>query len=171
MGFFFRKSINLGPIRVNFSKSGIGISAGMKGARISAGPRGTYVHAGRDRFYYSQRISRSSKGQHQPFPQPQVQWQTPASNTKTSTYVIETADVSNLVETSSAELLNQINSNANQTRFAPLAVIATLALTGLIFLGVLGLGDSLLAQVPSDRDSVIATTAAVFLALTTLICG
>jgi len=173
MGFFFRKSINFGPIRFNFSKSGIGISTGIKGARISAGPRGTYVHAGRGGFYYSQRISGSAKGQHQPFSQPQVQWQAPASNTKTNTYVIETANVSNLVETSSAELLNQINSNAKQTRFAPFAVIATLALTGLIFLGVLGLGDSLLGQVLSDRDSAITitTTVAVFLALTTLICG
>lgn len=35
MGFRFRKSINLGGVRVNLSKSGIGYSVGTKGARIT----------------------------------------------------------------------------------------------------------------------------------------
>lgn len=45
MGLYFRKSINLGGgFRLNFSKSGMGISGGVKGARISTGPRGTYMN-------------------------------------------------------------------------------------------------------------------------------
>lgn len=37
-----RKSFNLGGgTRINLSKSGIGVSAGVKGFRVSAGPRGT----------------------------------------------------------------------------------------------------------------------------------
>ena len=45
MGLYFRKSVNLGGgVRLNFSKSGIGISAGVKGARISTGTRGTYAN-------------------------------------------------------------------------------------------------------------------------------
>lgn len=35
MGFRFRKSVSLGPVRVNFSKSGIGYSVGVKGARVT----------------------------------------------------------------------------------------------------------------------------------------
>lgn len=35
MGFRFRKSINMGPLRVNLSKSGIGYSVGGKGARYT----------------------------------------------------------------------------------------------------------------------------------------
>ena len=35
MGFRFRKSINVGPFRVNLSKSGIGYSVGGKGARYT----------------------------------------------------------------------------------------------------------------------------------------
>lgn len=35
MGFQFRKSANLGPLRINFSKSGIGYSVGGKGFRIT----------------------------------------------------------------------------------------------------------------------------------------
>ena len=41
MGFRFRKSINLGNgVKLNVSKKGIGISAGVKGARISYGANG-----------------------------------------------------------------------------------------------------------------------------------
>lgn len=41
MGFNFRKSIKLGKnLRVNLSKSGVGLSAGVKGARVSVGPKG-----------------------------------------------------------------------------------------------------------------------------------
>jgi len=32
-GFYFRKCIGLGPLALNFSKSGIGISAGVRGLR------------------------------------------------------------------------------------------------------------------------------------------
>ena len=48
MGFFFRKSINVGPVRINLSKSGIGISLGVTGARVGARPDGKkYVAAGK----------------------------------------------------------------------------------------------------------------------------
>lgn len=41
MGFNYRKSIKLGGgFRVNVSKRGIGISAGVKGYRVSVGPKG-----------------------------------------------------------------------------------------------------------------------------------
>jgi hypothetical protein len=57
MGFYFRKSLKFGPFRVNFSKSGIGVSAGVKGARISKGPRGTFVHMGLNGIYYRKSIT------------------------------------------------------------------------------------------------------------------
>lgn len=56
MGWGFRKSFKFGPMRLNFSKSGIGVSAGVRGARISAGPRGTYLNVGRGGLYYRQKI-------------------------------------------------------------------------------------------------------------------
>ena len=41
MGWQFRKSINLGKgFKLNISKSGVGLSGGVKGARVSVGPRG-----------------------------------------------------------------------------------------------------------------------------------
>jgi tetratricopeptide (TPR) repeat protein len=46
MGFRFGKSIRLGKLfRLNISKSGIGLSAGIKGFRVSSGSRGARVTA------------------------------------------------------------------------------------------------------------------------------
>ena len=40
MGFKFRKSVKMGPVRVNFSKSGVGYSVGGKGFRVTKKPGG-----------------------------------------------------------------------------------------------------------------------------------
>ncbi len=58
MGMYIRKSLKVGPIRVNLSKSGVGVSAGVKGARIGVRPDGaTYVHVGRGGIYYRKLFS------------------------------------------------------------------------------------------------------------------
>jgi hypothetical protein len=40
MGFYYRKSIGLGPFRVNLSKTGVGYSVGGPGFRTGVSPRG-----------------------------------------------------------------------------------------------------------------------------------
>ena len=62
MGFFFRKSFRIGPIRLNLSKSGLGASAGIKGLRVGASPKGPYVHAGRSGFYYRKQLGGAGGG-------------------------------------------------------------------------------------------------------------
>ncbi|ESQ15464.1 MAG: hypothetical protein N838_29195 [Thiohalocapsa sp. PB-PSB1] len=57
MGLYLRKSFRAGPVRFNLSKSGLGLSGGVKGARVGVGPRGTYVHAGRHGLYYRKQLS------------------------------------------------------------------------------------------------------------------
>jgi len=58
MGWFLRKSFRLGPLRFNLSKSGVGVSAGVKGARIGMDARGRgYVAGGRAGLYFRQRLS------------------------------------------------------------------------------------------------------------------
>lgn len=53
MGFYLRKSFSAGPVRLNLSGSGVGVSFGMKGARVGIGARGnTYTHVGRHGLYY-----------------------------------------------------------------------------------------------------------------------
>ena len=41
MGWRYRKSLNLGPLRINFSKSGVGYSVGGKGYRVTKTAKGT----------------------------------------------------------------------------------------------------------------------------------
>lgn len=40
MGLRFRKSIHIGPLRINFSKSGVGLSVGAKGFRVGRSAKG-----------------------------------------------------------------------------------------------------------------------------------
>ncbi|HZU41682.1 MAG TPA: DUF4236 domain-containing protein [Terriglobales bacterium] len=40
MGFFFRKRVGLGPLALNLSKSGIGLSAGLRGLRAGLSSHG-----------------------------------------------------------------------------------------------------------------------------------
>jgi hypothetical protein len=40
MGWRFRRSKSLGPLRVTVSKSGVGVSLGVKGARVGIGADG-----------------------------------------------------------------------------------------------------------------------------------
>lgn len=40
MGLFYRKSVNIGPFRVNLSKSGVGYSVGVQGFRVGTTSRG-----------------------------------------------------------------------------------------------------------------------------------
>lgn len=59
MGLFLRKSIKVGKFgRINFSKSGVGFSVGVKGARIGKSSTGkTYVAGGRKGIYFRKQLS------------------------------------------------------------------------------------------------------------------
>lgn len=48
----------MGPVRLNVSKSGLGVSTGVRGARIGMNARGrAYVHGGRNGLYYRKTLS------------------------------------------------------------------------------------------------------------------
>lgn len=61
MGFYLRKSFRAGPVRLNLSKSGLGVSAGVKGLRVGSGPRGNYIHAGRGGLYYRKNLGGNTR--------------------------------------------------------------------------------------------------------------
>lgn len=72
MAFYIRKSVNLGPIRFNLSKSGIGTSVGVTGFRVGIRPNGkSYLHAGRHGLYYREELgggkNRGKQGQIQEY--------------------------------------------------------------------------------------------------------
>ncbi len=57
MGFYFKKSIKIGPLRINFSKSGISVSFGVKGASVNVGSKTSSINLGRKGVYYKKSIS------------------------------------------------------------------------------------------------------------------
>ncbi|WP_255475135.1 DUF4236 domain-containing protein [Pseudocitrobacter sp. 73] len=59
MSFYIKKSIRVGPMRFNLSKSGVGASIGIKGLRFGTGPRGNYIHIGAGGVYYRASLSPS----------------------------------------------------------------------------------------------------------------
>ena len=132
MGFYLRKSIRAGPLRFNLSSSGIGVSAGVKGLRFGVGPRGNYVHMGRGGLYY-----RATFPPTRPSRRPPIQPGLSSSpqippGTHAPLEEIESADVSRIVDSSSRELLDELNQKRTKMRLAP--IIATISVI------VLGLG-------------------------------
>jgi len=123
MGFYFRKSIQFGPLRFNLSKSGIGVSAGVKGLRFGTGPRGNYIQMGRDGIYYRKTLPNARSVQSVPYePQtpspPKQSWEHCEPSVE-----IGSADVSGMADSSSAQLLKELNTKRKRLRFAPLSTI------------------------------------------------
>ena len=131
MSFYLRKSIRVGPLRFNLSNSGVGVSAGFKGFRVGAGPRGNYVHMGVGGIYYRATIPAAA-----PRP-PAFQRHSGAPATLTSDPLIppgtheelqdiDSTSASTIVDSSSAELLREINERKQKVRLWPLILTATL---------------------------------------------
>ncbi|BAN33967.1 hypothetical protein SCD_n00118 [Sulfuricella denitrificans skB26] len=127
MGFYLRKSISVGPLRFNLSKSGIGVSAGVKGLRFGVGPRGNYVHMGRGGLYYRATIpSSSAPSEQRRQPAQRLDPQIPPG-THAPLEEIESADVAQIVDSSSRELLNELNQKQKTTRLWPIVAVASVA--------------------------------------------
>lgn len=62
MAFYIRKAFKTGPVRLNLSKGGLGLSAGITGARVGINRKGTYVHGGRHGLYYRKYVNRGESG-------------------------------------------------------------------------------------------------------------
>lgn len=57
MGFYIKKSKNFGPFKLNFSKSGLGLSFGKKGCRVALNNKGVQLNAGKNGVYYRKSVS------------------------------------------------------------------------------------------------------------------
>lgn len=114
MGFFFRKSIKLGPIRLNASKSGLGISTGIRGARVGINSRGrAYVHCGLGGFYYRSSLGGATARAPQPrtpaVPRPRNATLAPIIDSTVGEHrEIESADVSSMAPETAASLLAEL---------------------------------------------------------------
>jgi hypothetical protein len=127
MGWYLRKSFGFGPVRLNLSKSGLGYSVGVRGARIGVGPRGNYIRLGRGGVYYQKYFS--STGSARLNLQPPI---SPAVDLPALGTAISTAHASELRDSTSEGLLNEIQQKHQRARLAPAqAVLATMLVAGL----------------------------------------
>src|SRR5436190_21348307 len=105
MGFYLRKSVRVGPFRFNLSKSGVGVSAGVKGLRLGSGPRGNYVHMGRGGLYYRASLPTGSQREARPQSRPTPE----LSVVHDALSEIESGSVLEMADSSSATLLAELN--------------------------------------------------------------
>jgi hypothetical protein len=120
MSFYIKKSIRVGPMRFNLSKSGVGASIGIKGLRFGTGPRGNYIHIGAGGVYYRASLSPSlvpqnrKKVQHVPDHSP-IEHDT----THAPLEEIESSHISEIVDSSSRELLEELNNKRKKSQIWP----------------------------------------------------
>lgn len=164
MGFYLRKSVSFGPLRLNFSKSGVGLSAGVTGARVSIGPRGTYIHAGRGGFYYRQRLDSGGRP-----PQEGLRQHARPAVDQLSSDAVPTAEAADLVPASADDVLATINKCASRLPLAPwVGAMLVLLLLSLLGSGQLALslltlivGTSLVIYL-HNRDKIRRTASLVY---------
>lgn len=133
MGFYVRKSIRVGPMRFNLSKSGVGVSIGIKGLRIGTGPRGNYIHMGAGGISYRASLSPNSpQSTREKIPNKYEDDSVERSHTHAPLEEIESSHVTQIVDSSSRELLDELNSKRKKLRIWPLVAIITL---GMLFYG------------------------------------
>lgn len=130
MGFYIRKALRVGPLRFNLSKSGIGVSAGIKGLRFGTGPCGNYVHMGRGGLYFRRSLN-APGGRSVPAGTPRSLPPEPGHPSESPSTVrpledIDSGSVLQMVDTSSNELLNELNEKRKRARVLPVAIILSL---------------------------------------------
>ncbi len=118
MGWYLRKSVKIGPVRFNLSKSGIGTSVGVKGFRVGVRPNGkSYIHAGRYGFYYRQELGGGAEGGRiNPQYPPQTPSQTDVEPPKPGTIEYTTVSSQELVPQSRKDLLTKLNQSYSTVR-------------------------------------------------------
>lgn len=132
MSFYLRKSIKAGPFRFNFSKSGIGVSTGIKGLRVGTGPRGNYVHMGRGGIYYRKTLKDDS-----PSSAPSNSSNSHSTVSPQESHIdaghgefkeIDSGDVSAMTDSSSSELLAEFDAKRKKITMYPFILACTLLL-------------------------------------------
>lgn len=136
MGFYIRKSFRAGPVRLNLSKSGFGISSGIPGFRVGSGPRGNYVHMGLGGLYYRQFARDGSTktrsglvGTDAVAPSSPLPVEVPVADAVADAFV----DVAVLRDSSNEALLNELNTKSGVWRVFPFGAIGLLASLVLAF--------------------------------------
>jgi hypothetical protein len=113
MSWYFRKSVGMGPFRMNFSKSGVSYSFGVKGARINTGRKGTYVSFGSNGIYYRKKINGwPSQQRYSTNTQP-----LPDLYTNTQPHTITSGPVEQITDVDSQDFVNELNKKSREISY------------------------------------------------------
>jgi hypothetical protein len=126
MGFYFRKSVNVGLFRLNLSKSGIGISTGVKGLRAGFGPRGTYVSIGAGGLYYRQTLSHRARSSRAP------PAELPGDTSHGEMREIASGEVAAMTDATSASFLAELNDKRRQHLLWPIVAAGAALVIGVL---------------------------------------
>ncbi len=170
MGFYLRKSVRVGPLRFNLSKSGIGVSAGIPGFRIGMGPRGNYIHAGRGGVYYRATIpSAQTRPSSEPARAPGSPLIPPADSTLGPTREIESGAVLAMSDESSEGLLRELRDKRRVWRVWPMVMIGGVAVLlsfqaqwGPVLSSVVGVVVAIATGLAYQRDLLRKTTVIMY---------
>lgn len=155
MGWSYRKSFGSGPFRINFSKSGISYSVGVKGARVNSGPRGTYVNLSSHGISYRRKI----QGANQPVPHPLV-----PTNPQAFPAIIEeahniaSANIHQLTDTDSKDFIRELTEKAGKSSYAGFLGIFPLVVFLLILAFTSFSSKTVVIQPQSDSTLVKVTS-------------
>jgi len=111
MSWSYRKSFKSGPFRINYSKSGISYSVGIKGARVNVGPTGTYVNLSSRGITYRRKISGSVVPLSQTMPD-----RMPGS--PEVVHNIASANIEQLTDTDSKDFIVELTQKARKVSYA-----------------------------------------------------
>src|SRR6266566_4465413 len=158
MGLYLKKSVTVGPFRFNLSKSGIGLSCGIRGLRIGTGPRGNYIHAGRGGIYYRKTFSPGktrSSGTDQPISEPIYQPST-LDPTVGQFEAVDAGTSAIMQDASSQSLLDELNEKHRRLRLWP----------WLFLLGIASLGIAIYLGLPEQIIGLVACAVGVVVIFT-----
>lgn len=122
MGFYIRKSMKLGPLRLNLSKSGFGCSVGVKGFRLGIGPKGRYIHSGLGGLYYREYFNDNKNSYREEKPEKEYN----PYNYIEGTAETFLTDLSKLQECSNDAFINDLNRKLNLKSWADYAIIVSI---------------------------------------------
>jgi len=128
MGFYLRRSVRVGPVRFNLSTSGIGMSTGIKGFRVGTGPRGNHVQMGRGGIYYRAALN-AGESPRAGLPSKSSPPRPAGAQTNVMAE-IESGDVLQMVDASSAALVEELNQKIGRWRLWPWVAIVGLFAIG-----------------------------------------
>jgi len=156
MGWSYRKSFGSGPFRVNFSKSGISYSVGVKGARVNVGPRGTYVNLSSHGISYRRKIDGvGQRGPVSPFSDVPQQFTLPME----TGHNIASANIYELTDTDSKDFVRELTEKAGKTSYVNLLGIFPLIVFLLILAFTSFSTKNIVNQSASDSNVVRVTSA------------